>query len=82
MKSIYLSQSIIQDAICPNFLLLHWHSAGRTILLEDHGFWIVSKLGKQKVPKHSFEYASCHISVFKKVMSNYIFFRQGAPYYN
>ena len=54
----------------------------RTILLEDHAFWIVSKLGKQKLRKHSFVRTSCHISVFKKERPDYLLFRQGAPYHN
>ena len=28
MKSDHLCRSIVQEAFCPNILLLHWHSAG------------------------------------------------------
>ena len=66
----------------PNVLLLHYIVRGWTILLEDHAFWILSELGEQKIRKYSFAPTSCHISVFKKVRSDYFPFILGGPFHN
>ena len=76
MKSVHLCPSIVQEAFCRNILSLHSHSVRGTTLLGDHAFWIVSKLGKKKILKHSFVPISCHISVFKKVRPDYLLYRQ------
>ena len=82
IKSVHLFPSILQEAFYPIFSYFIGRVRRRSILLEDHFFWIFSKLGKQKIPMRSFVPTSCHISVFKKVRPDNLLFRQGTPYVN
>ena len=72
MQSFYFFPPIAKKLSVQVFSCFICLVRGAIIVLGDCAFWIVSKLEKQKIPKHSFVPTSCHTSVFKKEKPDYL----------
>ena len=81
-KSAHLFPSILQEAFSPNILLFHCYNAGKHYTVGRSCFCIVSQLGKQIIPNHSFVPTSCHIFILEKVKLLYFTSRYAAPNHN